>query len=160
MSLTEKMKERFLEKIGGGIPDTNGCIKWTGNSRAGYGRIKIAGKQVDVHRLSYMVFVGPMPEGKIVCHTCDCPSCYNPKHLYAGTHSDNRMDSARRGRAANIGWPKLTVSQVMEIRDMGIRIQKRSKYFAEKFGVARSTIVNVIKGRTYTNLVTLARYRP
>jgi hypothetical protein len=37
----------------------------------------------------------------MVCHRCDNPPCCNPDHLYAGTMSDNALDSAERKRHAN-----------------------------------------------------------
>ena len=91
--------ERFLEKIeefGGG------CWEWTGGkTRAGYGvfwYMKQKGNSILAHRLSYTVFKGDIPKGMQVLHSCDNPSCVNPKHLRVGTHSDNMEDKvARKG---------------------------------------------------------------
>ena len=40
----------------------------------------------------------PVPEGMVVMHTCDNPSCFNPNHLTVGTQSDNILDCIRKGR--------------------------------------------------------------
>jgi hypothetical protein len=40
------------------------------------------------------------PAGRIACHHCDNPICVNPRHIYAGTHSDNSTDSVVRGRTS------------------------------------------------------------
>lgn len=39
-----------------------------------------------------------MPSGKQACHTCDFPPCVNPDHLFAGSQSENIIDSVLKGR--------------------------------------------------------------
>lgn len=51
------------------------------------------------HRISYQVFIGPIPEGAIVFRTCRNVLCVNPKHLTAVP----RSESSRRTRLANPG---------------------------------------------------------
>jgi hypothetical protein len=50
------------------------------------------------HRVSYMVFVGAIPDGAIIMHVCDNPLCVNPSHLIPGTFSDNSRDMVMKGR--------------------------------------------------------------
>lgn len=48
-----------------------GCWHWTGPvSPSGYASMHFAGKYGLVHRLSYEVFVGPIPDGHVVDHQC------------------------------------------------------------------------------------------
>jgi hypothetical protein len=69
---------------------TNDCWVWPGApSSGGYGRKKHNGKNEYVHRLSYMYFIGPIPEGLAIDHLCRNRMCYNPAHLEVVTLVEN-----------------------------------------------------------------------
>lgn len=73
--------------------DVNGCHEYQGSiNNRGYGKFRWEGKQVLAHRASYERKNGSIPEGKLICHTCDNRKCINPNHLYAGTYGDNARD--------------------------------------------------------------------
>jgi hypothetical protein len=90
----------------------NGCWRWKGKlNKNGYGYFWFEGKSRLVHRFAYEHFVGPIPEGYEVDHTChtrdeSCPggrcdhrACVCPDdHLEAVTSLVNVMRS--RGLAA------------------------------------------------------------
>ncbi len=66
---------------------------WSGSHRQtdgqGYPRIPHDGKKLSAHRTAYEVWVGPIPDGHEVDHTCHNKLCINPAHLEAVTHSEN-----------------------------------------------------------------------
>lgn len=64
----------------------------------GYGRITLRQQTIGLHRLSYEVFVGSIPESFLVQHSCDNPPCINPEHLSIGTTADNMRDKMQKGR--------------------------------------------------------------
>lgn len=104
-------------------PEPNtGCWLWAGAAdRKGYGLMSsgIGRRQVPAHRFSYERFVGPIPAGLYVCHTCDVPSCVNPDHLWLGTHYDNIADATKKkrwARGARHPHSKLTDRAVWCIR--------------------------------------------
>lgn len=75
------------------------CWHWTrARNGMGYGRITYENKMQMVHRLSYRAFIGSIPEGMSVLHTCDNRVCINPEHLWLGTYSDNLRDCWAKGR--------------------------------------------------------------
>lgn len=78
----------------------NGCVEWTGSTvTGGYGCIRVSGKTIRAHRLSWELHnKQKIPNGLIVRHVCDNPSCVNPSHLELGTHKDNAEDCEQRGR--------------------------------------------------------------
>ena len=93
-----KVTKEFLEKRSTPIPEA-GCWIWEkAVNNKGYGVIRLKKKNVYAHRMSYETFIGPIPDGLIVCHRCDTPCCINYRHLFLGTHLDNLIDSVNKGR--------------------------------------------------------------
>jgi hypothetical protein len=85
---------RFMSKVN----KTKTCWLWNASSSWGYGQFSSPQGMVKAHRWSYEYFVGPIPAGKDILHTCDVPRCVNPSHLYPGTDLENQRDKWRRGR--------------------------------------------------------------
>ena len=90
--------ERFLARIA--VPsDPSACHKWTGaRDASGYGIARIGDTLVRAHRYAWSRVNGPIPAGKVICHTCDNPPCVNLDHLWPGTQGENIRDSVAKGR--------------------------------------------------------------
>ena len=98
MTLTE-LRERVLARIE--IQEESDCWFWAGSANPqGYGHLSLRGQTWQATHLSYLVWKGPVPDGKMVLHTCDTPRCVNPEHLFLGNHKDNAKDMAAKGRSA------------------------------------------------------------
>ena len=67
----------------------NGCLVWTGSLLRGYGKVSVNGKRVMVHRASYELAIGPIPEGLTLDHLCRTRPCIWPFHLEPTTNREN-----------------------------------------------------------------------
>lgn len=96
------LKQRFWRKV---ELSPDGCWNWVGgHTKRGYGRFWDGTKKVLPNRFLYELTVGPIPDGFLLCHTCDNPPCVNPEHQFVGTHKDNQEDAMNKGRwHANTG---------------------------------------------------------
>jgi hypothetical protein len=121
------------------------------------------------HRISYEHFIGPIPEGLCVCHTCDNPKCVNPAHLWLGTRTENDADRHKKGRTRtgclrgdkHPSWgkhlseetrtklskakQKLTEAQVLEIRASTLSQYK----LGVLYGISQQSIWAIKSGKTF-----------
>lgn len=150
----EGFVERFTAKY---VKDESGCWVWTASTAGkGYGQIKVPSqrRQVYAHRVAYELSKGPIPIGRLVCHTCDNPKCVNPDHLFLGSAKDNLQDMKRKDRhlrGDRNAKAVLTESQVREIRglsDTGYRQHE----LAKRFGVSQMTISRIVRGERWTHV--------
>lgn len=82
------------------------CYDWLGSTdMEGYPRLSGGGVWgVKAHRLSLSIKLDrPLEDWEVTRHTCDNPTCTNPRHLLPGSPKDNHNDMVARGRAP---WQK------------------------------------------------------
>ena len=170
--------ERVKDKLSL-FSNTSECWEWPmSKTKAGYGqlpyRVDNSTKLAYAHRASFEIANGPIPDGMCVCHTCDNPGCFNPDHLFLGSHQQNMEDMASKGRTkkgksyplgdahwakgrrrevqgSNNGNSKLEESDVVEI----LRSSDKNVRLAERFGVSQ-TIISMIKKRKVWTHVSLS----
>ena len=115
------------------------CWEWTGLKKEGYGLYSI----YSVHRLSYELNKGIIPDNMCVRHKCDNRCCLNPEHLEIGTVEQNIADKVSRGRATSKGVKgvrnkssKLSDADIKFIRDNeNSRGEKYAKELGKRFDV-------------------------
>lgn len=80
-------------------PDLGPCWLWTGpvspGRRGGYGQLRIGSvlegnyRLIQVHRLSYEIAIGPIPQGLTLDHLCRTRRCVRASHLEPTTNREN-----------------------------------------------------------------------
>lgn len=134
--------------------DPSGCWIWTGSrytqfGKPTYGQTSYNGKRMGAHKASYLVHVGPIPEGLDVMHSCNVKACVNPAHLSTGTRSQNLLDgfAAHPGVCAgeNNGRARLTWDDVHAIRAAG-KAGTLQRELAARYGVTQAQISQILRG--------------
>jgi HNH endonuclease len=130
-------------------PETECWIWKGGKTKAGYGGLRIGTEVLYVHRLSAQLHLGFDPAaGLYVLHHCDVRACFNPAHLFVGTHTDNMRDAARKGR---LGRGKLNREKVAEIKRL-LGEGWTHADLARRYGVSAATISQIATGKIWKDV--------
>jgi hypothetical protein len=145
------------------ICSENECWEWQGfRNEQGYGRTWINDKGYYAHRVIFNL-VNPnvinlnAPKSTLeygfILHTCDNPSCCNPKHLWLGTHKDNMQDKAKKGRTPDFSGGKgprckLTMEQAMKARTLR-KAGVSTKNLAIQFGISLCSMKTLLANKSY-----------
>lgn len=133
------------------VDPQTGCWNWLlGKDKDGYGKVKVAGRDLRAHRYIWSQNHGELKTGEVVCHRCDNPSCVNPDHLFVGTHQDNHADRNGKGRTAageRHGRSKLSADDVAAIR------VNRPGYreALAKYGIGKTHYHRILRGEAWRN---------
>lgn len=166
----ESLENKFWRKVIKG-KSKNDCWGWDASCfKAGYGQITHGYRigehlSLKAHRVSYEIHFGKIPKGALVCHTCDTPSCSNPKHLYLGTPKSNVQDMIKRGRrydtsGVNNGQSKITEKDVKAIRRLyakntktgRVRKEYSQKRIADMFGISQSVVYDIVRRNYWSHV--------
>jgi hypothetical protein len=129
------------------------CLIWCSClDKDGYGVVKFrGGRRTKAHRASYQEFVGTIPEGKMVCHSCDMPGCIEPAHLFLGTALDNKADcvtKARHVHGESMHTNKLTEDQVRAI----LSDARPAPVIAAEYGVTKENVYAIRDRKIWKHL--------
>lgn len=169
MKMDEKALARFEAKY---VPEPNsGCWLWLNSlTWDGYGRFYLKPRTRLAHRVSYIHYIGDIPENLELDHKCHTRSCCNPDHLEPVTHIVNKLRGDRaygdrngsrtspesylenQVRGERQGSSKLieeTVKTIRELYDTGAYTQKE---LAVRFGVARQHISKLVNYKEWRHI--------
>lgn len=110
-----------------------GCWLWTGRlCKQGYGEMWNPDSKsgVKAHRLSFELYVSPIPEGKVIDHkfsSLGCPTrCVNPEHLQAVSQRENsenlKLSRINKSGHRGVNWYKRDSCWVAKVTSRGVRL--------------------------------------
>lgn len=144
--LTKQQAQRFWKKIIQYTPDK--CWPWIGSTlKDGRGQIRIDWNCYVAPRIAWFLYFHTDPHPYDVLHSCDNPSCCNPRHLFLGTQQENMKDASRKGRHGK----KLTTDQVKSILLRHLAGMANGDIAAE-FGVSETTVSYIGNGHTWNQI--------
>ena len=140
-----------------GDPPPEGVVwEWSGAvDRDGYGQFGFRRRMHRANRVSYTLFVGPIPDGLVVRHKNDRPIDVNPHNLELGTHADNMRDKVERGRQArggSHGMAKLTPGEVLAIRAAYEAGGVTQKELARRYGLAKIHVGRIVRRESWAHI--------
>jgi hypothetical protein len=150
---TPNIYTRFLRLVDTKNFDPDVCWPWVGGAsgKGGYGEFNLNGRIMGAHRASYELFVGPIPEGQDICHTCDFRACQNPDHLFPGSRKENMEDCKAKGRTARGVRKHLHEATIQEIRRR-LCAGHDPRKIANQMDLAYETIVDIRSGKRYAGI--------
>ena len=150
--MARTLAESFFGWITPGLP-TDVCWEWPGKrDRSGYGCLRAQMQHLRAHRVSYILYHGPIPDGLWVLHHCDNPPCCNPAHLWLGTNAENTADKMRKGRHRSLlgeanPISKITAENVAFIRAQRGKVSQES--LAQMFNMTQTNIGAIQRGKSW-----------
>jgi len=157
--------EKFWSNVDVKGPDD--CWEWKlSKFRRGYGQSRFNGRNMQTHRIAWIVENGDIPQGILVCHKCDNPGCVNPSHLFLGTHVDNMADMVSKGRqckgdfnaarrikgmraGVKNGRAKITDNEAAQIRQLYACGGVKQKDLGKRFGINQRMISAIVLGKNW-----------
>ena len=131
--------ESFVQK-------SEGCWLWLGcRDKDGYGIFR---RGLKAHRVAHELWIGPIPKGHFVIHSCDNPPCVSPFHIRAATPAENTQDMVLKGRSRFRGADSLSLERVALIRSR-VAAGEVQRAVARELGVHFTTVNRIVRGRTW-----------
>jgi len=140
------------------ITDVDGCWEMdTYHDKDGYPSFSISEYHTTrACRISYLLFIGDIPDGMQIRHICHNSKCVNPNHLLYGTSLDNNRDKVladRQAKGSVNGNSELIEDDVIEmIIDVWNDKYLNFYQIAEVYNVQHQTIGNIFTGLNWTHI--------
>lgn len=152
IQLSSTEEKAFFEKVSKET-EGKGCWIWTGaREKVGYGSVRFRSAAIRASRLSFLVFNGPIPEHRFVCHKCDNKLCVNPEHLHLGDPLSNSKEAYDRGLMP-VGethhWAKFDNIAIEEARKLYSTGTYKQSDLAKLFGTSQSYMCRVLNGQRH-----------
>jgi HNH endonuclease len=152
----EQKLERYKQLYESKVIKQDGCWGWNSFlDNTGSGKVGSRGYIISAYRLNWILYNGPIPEGKLVLHKCHNRACSRIEHLYIGTNKDNTRDMLEAGRGnfckQNSKNAKLDKDKVMIIKQM-LKDKVSQHNIAKEFNVSRGSIQDIHRNKSWKDI--------
>lgn len=131
------------------------CWPWVGSKATdGYGKFGGGADTRPAHIVAWELVNGPIPEGMVIRHKCNCPSCQNVACMELGTHADNMADMVKAGRQQKGKTPVATVKRAAYL---AVIEGMKAPAIAAKLNIGHGTARGILRGETYQKITGIPR---
>ena len=156
--MLEGAEERFLIKVL--VKGEDECWPFIGcRTPKDYGLFQVKTKTPHMaHRVMYVLSAHETIEtDDVIMHTCDRPSCCNPRHLVKGTQKENIQDKMNKGRdclrfGEHNHCAKLTAENVIDIRTRFKKGGITQRELGEEYGLKHQSISDIVRRRNWAHV--------
>lgn len=115
------------------------------------------GRMISAHRMVWEAMNGAIPVGMEINHRNGIKTDNRPDNLELVTHAENIQHAYANGLKSNAGEKHpsavLTEDMVREIRRTYIRRKVTAQMIADRLGIGRKAVSDVVCGRTWAEVV-------
>ena len=136
---------------------TDDCVIWPfAVDAGGYGKIRVNGRNIGVHREACRRAHGEPPTAESVAMHGPChePRCFNGRHLHWGTDAENQIDKVRDG-TVQLGeahpQSRFTEAEICEMRRMAAA-GHRTIDIADRFGTIPQYVYKIVTRRLWRHV--------
>lgn len=153
-----EIENRFWSKVERDDENPDKCWECVAMylDKDGYGQLKLNNKLILAHRFAFQNHHNRLIQDNMcICHKCDNRKCVNPNHLFEGTKRENTIDMMNKCRSAKgeeNGYSKLTVAQVLEIREKYSLGGTTQQKLGQEYGTSQQTICRIIRRELWSHI--------
>lgn len=138
------------------IPGTT-CTGWAAyKDKDGYPNIQLPSIRTRrVLRILWKELYGEIPEGMVVRHTCNNPSCLNPQHLVIGTKSENAIDAVYAGTLPRMyitPYQAKLIKGLLKAKNPKVTVSYWAKVVAGVFKVSQDLVRAIARGKSWSHI--------
>lgn len=134
-----------------GKVSVNNVWRQTGSGRRGYWTLKYKGSMLQIHRIVYAKFNGPLEADLVVMHQDDNGYNNEPLNLKLGTQSQNCFHRFRKdgGKPPVMGNKVLNWSIVEEIRRMKSQMGMTHEAIGQMFHISKGHVSQIVNNEIW-----------
>ena len=110
------------------------------------------------HAFALVLATGEDQGGRFALHTCDCPPCCNPVHLYWGDQKQNMADMEERGRSARVrrgsvnGRAKISEADACAMRALYATGRPSQAELGKRYGISQAMVSEIVRGASWAHV--------